>query len=135
MLGDAAMRTAVLDLGTSTAALIHTLIARTGGPEPDHPTMMGLELLGVDGGEVAIDELEPALRAAIRILLSLIAGQRRDAIMQLDLVGGSAEPMETGAVLVHMLMWTVQLTDLADELNIARPITWTPAGAPRGTSG
>lgn len=102
-----ALRAAVWELAEDSGGLLCRLTRDLGDN-----AFVDLELLRGDGAAVAIDQLEPALRAAVRMLLSLANGRREDALEQVDLVAAAEDPAELAVVFVHLLMWTVQLQDV-----------------------
>lgn len=115
-MSDDPLRTAILELARANADM---LLALTGDTDPD--LVLGLELVSDDGATVPIDDLEPALRASIRIVLSLANGRPADATTQLDLVTAAGDPAELGLVVVHTLMWTLQLLDACENLGTSAP--------------
>jgi hypothetical protein len=105
-LGETALRAAALKLATAGAGLIRRLF-----PDPRTDPLVELRLADIDGSDIAIDELEPALRSAIRMVLSLVNGSEADAIDQLALVSGDDQRVELASVVVQLLMWTVQMQE------------------------
>ncbi len=105
-LGEPALRAAALKLARAGACLIRRLF-----PDPTLDPLVELRLTDVEGDEVAIDELEPTLRSAIRMVLSLVNGSDQDAMDQLDLVCASGAQVELASVVVQLLMWTVQMQE------------------------
>lgn len=106
-LGDSAMRDSVWDLAEDSGDLLGLLMNDLGDN-----ALVDLELLHRDGSPLSVDQLDPALRAAVRMLLSLANGRHEDAREQLDLVAAERDPAELAIVFVHLLMWTVQLQDV-----------------------
>jgi hypothetical protein len=106
-LGESALRAAAVKLATAGAGLIRRLF-----PDPRTDPLVELRLTDVDGTEVGIDELEPTLRTAIRMVLSLVNGSEQDAIDQLELVSdGGVHVEQLASVVVQLLMWTVQMQE------------------------
>jgi hypothetical protein len=105
-LGEPALRAAALKLATAGAGLIRRLF-----PDPAIDPLVELRLTDVDGTEVGIDELEPTLRSAIRMVLSLVNGSEQDAMEQLALVCATGQHVELASVVVQLLMWTVQIQE------------------------
>jgi hypothetical protein len=66
-----------------------------------------------DGNPVSIDDVEPAQRAATRIMLAYSHGLAEDAELQLDLV--ASEPDELRVVFVHLLCWVISLLDMCED--------------------
>jgi hypothetical protein len=115
-MSDDPLRSATLELARANADM---LLALTG--DTDGGLVLGLELVSDDGATVPIDDLEPSLRAAIRIVLSLANGRPADAATQIDLVVASGGPTELGLVVVHTLMWTLQLHDACASIGTSAP--------------
>ena len=105
-LGEPALRAAAVKLATAGAGLIRRLF-----PDPRTDPLVELRLTDIDGSEVGIDELEPTLRTAIRMVLSLVNGSEADATDQLELVTGDGQTVELASVVVQLLMWTVQMQE------------------------
>jgi hypothetical protein len=105
-LGEPALRAAALKLATAGAGLIRRLF-----PDPAIDPLVELRLTDVNGTEVGIDELEPTLRSAIRMVLSLVNGSEQDAMEQLALVCDTGQHVELASVVVQLLMWTVQIQE------------------------
>jgi hypothetical protein len=105
-LGEPALRAAALKLATAGAGLIRRLF-----PDPAMDPLVELRLSDVEGGEVEIDALEPTLRSAIRMVLSLVNGSEIDALDQLELVCATGGQVELASVVIQLLMWTVQIQD------------------------
>jgi predicted TPR repeat methyltransferase len=105
-LGETALRAAAIKLATAGAGLIRRLF-----PDPAVDPLVELRLTDIEGSEVDIDELEPTLRSAIRMVLSLVNGSDQDAMDQLDLVCGTGGQVELASVVVQLLMWTVQMQE------------------------
>lgn len=105
-LGEPALRAAAIKLATAGAGLIRRLF-----PDPAIDPLVELRLTDIEGSEVDIDELEPTLRSAIRMVLSLVNGSDQDAMDQLDLVCGNGAQVELASVVVQLLMWTVQMQE------------------------
>ncbi|HEV3356242.1 MAG TPA: hypothetical protein VG247_05565 [Pseudonocardiaceae bacterium] len=105
-LGEPALRAAAIKLATAGAGLIRRLF-----PDPAVNPLVELRLTDIEGSEVDIDELEPTLRSAIRMVLSLVNGSDEDAMDQLDLVCGKGAQVELASVVVQLLMWTVQMQE------------------------
>ena len=105
-LGESALRAAALKLATAGAGLIRRLF-----PDPHVDPLVELRLTDIEGSEVDIDKLEPTLRSAIRMVLSLVNGSTEDAIDQLDLACATGDRVGLASVVVQLLMWTVQMQE------------------------
>src|SRR5579875_356429 len=75
---------AVWELASANAGMLR----RPGSPV-DGELPVGVRLCGPDGEDVGIDDVEPALRAAARILLAFVNGHDEDARLHLDIVAGT----------------------------------------------
>jgi hypothetical protein len=67
---------------------------------------------------VEIDETEPSLRAAVRMLLALVNGCPGDALAQQYLVT-EQEPAEMALVFLHLAGWMLALLGLLDSVEHA----------------
>lgn len=105
-LGEPALRAAALKLATAGAGLIRRLF-----PDPEMDPLVELRLTDVEGDAVEIDVLEPTLRSAIRMVLSLVNGSDEDAVDQLELVCATGGQVELASVVIQLLMWTVQIQE------------------------
>ncbi|HEX3778367.1 MAG TPA: hypothetical protein VHX38_01785 [Pseudonocardiaceae bacterium] len=125
-LGEPALRAAALRLAADGADLIRRLLPDQGHDSTDSPdstdptdstrSMVELRLTDVDGSTVTIDDLEPTLRSAIRMVLSLVNGGEASVMEQLDLVCGVTDDSDEGqlalaSVVIQLLMWTTQLDE------------------------
>jgi hypothetical protein len=99
-----ALRDSVLDLAEADTEMLHGMIEP--GPGEDLlDVLVGTE--GIAGPPV--DELDPAQRSALRVLLACAAGHREDAEAQLDVVERTAGPEGPGHLLAHQLGRTLKL--------------------------
>jgi hypothetical protein len=105
-LGEPALRAAALKLATAGAGLIRRIF-----PDPGTDPLVELRLTDIEGSEVDIDQLEPTLRTAIRMVLSLVNGSEADAKDQLELISDDGQGVELASVVVQLLMWTVQMQE------------------------
>lgn len=74
-----------------------------------------------DGEPISIDDVEPAQRAATRIMLAYAHGSAEDAELQLDVVASAPSSEEMRVVFVHLLCWAVGLLDICEEEGSAVP--------------
>lgn len=76
-----------------------------------------LEIDISDGNDqpVTIDDLDPALRCALRALLAAAYGDRESCHMQLELMFSASRPEMTKLVLAHILGWTADIVDSCEE--------------------
>jgi hypothetical protein len=118
-LGEDALRAAARKLAAAGACLISTLF-----PDEDPDPLVELRLTDIDGSTVQIDDLEPSLRSAIRMVLCLVNGNEDGATEQLDLVhaasGDADYPVGLASVVIQLLMWTAQMR--GDVLPSDRPM-------------
>ncbi|HWE90910.1 MAG TPA: hypothetical protein VG317_15740 [Pseudonocardiaceae bacterium] len=100
------IHSAVWELASADVQMLRTL---TGPEMSDDGRPVKFELRDTGGQAVSVDELDPPLRSAVRTVLALAHGRDDDAHRQLDIVDQLGEPADTGAVLVQMLAWTLEL--------------------------
>lgn len=102
-----ALTVAVWEVASTAAELLHAA-----GSGPGDSALVEIELLGSGSGFTAGEPLDAPLRTALRLLVSLAGGDQQDAMVALDelCVAGSTE---SAVVLVHLLMWTARLRELA----------------------
>jgi hypothetical protein len=77
----------------------------------DDPAVFTAELVDTLDDEVAIDELDPALRAVLRAVLAELNGDTESARFQLAFVDADREPLARLDALWHALLWTSMLDD------------------------
>lgn len=117
------MRTCVLELADANAEMLHTLRRRSPGHRRAIDTVVTVQSMRVDGTSVDIDEIEPAQRAATRIVLAIANGNPGDADVHLDIAAEAAEAGESDAlrdVLANTVVWTLELLDQCAESD--RPV-------------
>jgi hypothetical protein len=118
-LGEDALRAAAMRLARTGAGLIGTLFpdqrgSTTASSSPLYGTpIVELRLTDVDGSGVQIDDLEPTLRSAIRMVLCIVNGSEDGAREQLDLVCATSDDPDhrvgLASVVIQLLMWTAQM--------------------------
>lgn len=63
------------------------------------------------GNEVPIDEADPPVRTAVRVLLAEVHGDREAARAHIEIALASAAPDEMDTLMVQALRWTMRLSD------------------------
>ncbi|HEX3787808.1 MAG TPA: hypothetical protein VHW44_08105 [Pseudonocardiaceae bacterium] len=111
--GELTARAAVWELATADASIL-----RSSADEAEKGIQVALELCDPNGSAVEIDETEPSLRAAVRMLLALVNGCPGDALAQQDLVT-EQEPAEMALVFLHLAGWMLALLGLLDSVEHA----------------
>ncbi|WP_277068755.1 hypothetical protein [Saccharomonospora viridis] len=86
-----------------------TLRYRFGDEDADN--VFTVDLMDGQENPVAIDELDPALRAVLRAVLAQLNGDDDDARFQLSLVEADPEPLSRLDALWHVLLWSVVFED------------------------
>jgi hypothetical protein len=105
------IRDSVLELTDANVEMLRTLTGDQ-GPGDVLFTLSNED----DGGEpLSINDVEPAQRATIRILLAVANGNRSDADLHWRIVEDAPEETAAGQVFVHTLSWTMELLDACEE--------------------
>jgi hypothetical protein len=63
------------------------------------------------GNEVPIDEADPPVRTAVRVLLAEVHGDSEAARAHIEIALASAAPEEMDMLMVQALRWTLRLSD------------------------
>jgi hypothetical protein len=63
------------------------------------------------GNEVPIDEADPPVRTAVRVLLAEVHGDSEAARAHIEIALASAAPDEMDTLMVQALRWTMRLSD------------------------
>jgi hypothetical protein len=63
------------------------------------------------GNEVPIDEADPPVRTAVRVLLAEVHGDSDAARAHIEIALASAAPEEMDTLMVQALRWTMRLSD------------------------
>jgi hypothetical protein len=82
---------------------------------------VAVRLRGPDGEDVGIDDVEPALRAAARILLAFVNEHEEDARLQLEIVAATESPDDMLLVFLHTAGWTLALFDAGEDTGVRLP--------------
>jgi hypothetical protein len=98
-----------LIVGQLVSAAAEMMLLRVGLPPQDVTYAVDLR----DDYEfmIPIDELTPPLRATVRALLAELNGESADAAFQLDLALSEENVSTTLDVVVHSLLWTIELLE------------------------
>ncbi|TCO52387.1 hypothetical protein [Actinocrispum wychmicini] len=70
---------------------------------------------------VAIDHLDPPLRATVRALLAELNGHQDDARFQLELALRDIDMEATLEVVVHALLWTIGMLEWCEDEGVDAP--------------
>ena len=82
-----------------------------GADGADGAAIFTAELVDTVDDDVAIDELDPALRAVLRAVLADLNGDAESTRIQLRLVSSDREPLARLDALWHALLWASMLGD------------------------
>lgn len=116
------IRDSVFELTDANVEMLRTL---TGDRSPGE-VLFTLSNEDDVGQPLSIDEVEPAQRATIRILLAIANGNREDADAQWAIVDAAPEDTAPGQVFVHTLSWTMELLDVCEETDQRVPVWLRP---------
>lgn len=97
---------AVWELAATNAGLLR----HTSGTVGDD-IAVAVRLYGPDGEDIGIDDVEPPLRAAARILLAFVNEHEDDARLLLEIVSATDSPDDMLLVFLHTAGWTLALLD------------------------
>jgi len=97
-------------------------------------TVFAVDIRDDSDDEVSIDDLSPALRATIRMVLADLNHHPDEAGFQLDLALRDPDPDAAVEVVVHALLWTIDLVEWCDRTGHAAP-KWLSEAVARGTRG
>ncbi len=70
-----------------------------------------MQVFDNDGNEVPIDEADPPVRTAVRVLLAEVHGDSEAARAHIEIALASAVPEEMDMLMVQALRWTIRLSD------------------------
>ncbi|ALG08088.1 hypothetical protein [Kibdelosporangium phytohabitans] len=84
-------------------------------------TLFAVDIRDDSDEAVAIDHLEPPLRATIRALLAELNGHPDDARFQLELALRDIDLESTLEVVVHALLWTIGMLEWCEEQGVDAP--------------
>jgi len=70
------------------------------------------------GNEVPIDEADPPVRTAVRVLLAEVHGDSEAARTHIDIALANAAPEEMDTLMVQALRWTMRLSDECRERDL-----------------
>nr|WP_157529448.1 hypothetical protein [Kibdelosporangium sp. MJ126-NF4]CTQ96809.1 hypothetical protein [Kibdelosporangium sp. MJ126-NF4] len=90
------------------------------GEVPAH-TLFAVDIRDDTDHAVAIDHLDPPLRATIRALLAELNGHPDDARFQLELALRDIDLESTLEVVVHALLWTIGMLEWCEEQGVDAP--------------
>lgn len=110
--GSAEEREIVLLLFSECSAMVAAL--GNGGAAP-----LKVQVYDAGGDEVTIDDVEPAVRTAVRTLLAQVQGNPADAEQQVHIAMSSASQEEVVSLLIQALRWTLRLATECLERDLA----------------
>lgn len=70
-----------------------------------------MQVFDNSGNEVPIDEADPPVRTAVRVLLAEVHGDTEAARAHIEIALASAAPDEMDLLMVQALRWTMRLSD------------------------
>lgn len=70
-----------------------------------------MQVFDNNGNEVPIDEADPPVRTAVRVLLAEVHGDSEAAAAHIEIALASAIPEEMDMLMVQALRWTIRLSD------------------------
>ncbi|MEV4317006.1 hypothetical protein [Actinocrispum sp. NPDC049592] len=108
-----------LIVGELLSAAVAMVSTRAGAVPAE--TLFAVDIRDDADHAVAIDHLEPPLRATIRALLAELNGHPEDARFQLELALRDIDLEATLEVVVHALLWTIGMLEWCEEQGIEAP--------------
>lgn len=96
------------------------MVALRAGEVPPH-TLFAVDIRDDADHMIAIDHLEPPLRATIRALLAELNGHPDDARFQLELALCDIDMESILEVVVHALLWTIGMLEWCEEQGVDAP--------------
>lgn len=116
--GEGALSTHLI-VGELISAAVQMVSLRAGAV-PAH-TLFAVDIRDDVDQEVAIDMLEPPLRATIRALLAELNGHPEESRFQLELALRDIDLDATLEVVVHALLWTIGLLEWCESEGVDVP--------------
>lgn len=80
-----------------------------------------MQVFDNEGNEVPIDEADPPVRTAVRVLLAEVHGDSEAARAHIEIALASAAPEEMDMLMVQALRWTIRLSDECRPRNLPVP--------------
>jgi hypothetical protein len=108
-----------LVVGELISAAVQMVSVRAGSVPAE--TLFAVDIRDDGDHAVAIDHLEPPLRATIRALLAELNGHPEDARFQLELALRDIDMEATLEVVVHALLWTIGMLEWCEEQGVEAP--------------
>lgn len=84
-------------------------------------TPLQVQVYDAGGTEVTIDDVEPAVRTAVRTLLAEVQGNPADAEQQVQIAMSSASQEDLVSLMIQALRWTLRLAAECLERDLAVP--------------
>lgn len=95
-----------------------TMVSALGASES---TGVKMQVFDSAGQELSIDDADPAVRTAVRILLAEVHGDTDAAREQVEIALGSAEPSELATIVLQAVRWTIRLSGECTSRDIPTP--------------
>jgi hypothetical protein len=96
------------------------MVSKRAGEMPAH-TLFAVDIRDEGDEAIAIDHLDPPLRATIRALLAELNGNPEDARFQLELALRDIDAEATLEVVVHALLWTIGMLEWCEDEGVHPP--------------
>jgi hypothetical protein len=96
------------------------MVSLRAGSVPAH-TLFAVDIRDDGDNAVAIDHLDPPLRATVRALLAELNGHQDDARFQLELALRDIDLEATLEVVVHALLWTIGMLEWCEDEGVDAP--------------
>lgn len=106
-------------VGELISAAVQMVSLRAGATPPQ--TLFAVDIRDDADHAVAIDHLDPPLRATIRALLAELNGHPDDARFQLELALRDIDMEATLEVVVHALLWTIGMLEWCEDEGVDAP--------------
>jgi hypothetical protein len=106
-------------VGELISAAVQMVSMRAGATPAQ--TLFAVDIRDDGDHAVAIDHLDPPLRATIRALLAELNGHPDDARFQLELALRDIDMEATLEVVVHALLWTIGMLEWCEDEGVDAP--------------
>lgn len=93
------------------ALLFHECSAMVAALGSGGTTPVRMQVFDNAGNEVPIDEADPPVRTAVRVLLAEVHGDSEAARTHIEIALANAAPEEMDTLMVQALRWTMRLSD------------------------
>jgi hypothetical protein len=106
-------------VGELISAAVQMVSLRAGSMPVE--TLFAVDIRDDVDNAIAIDHLDPPLRATVRALLAELNGHKEDARFQLELALRDIDMEATLEVVVHALLWTIGMLEWCEEQGVDAP--------------